>query len=215
MKVNRIADCCSTRHHARRSPSTSGCHTHSSHSHTSTPGSSPLHAPAGLLSPHRAVPISHVGQTITSSPHRLSIGSSTTTTAGNGSPTSQSAPTPASASALTNVGIELNEMQPGELSNLQITANYVYPHLTKIFLSLSFEHILLLLIIIITLSVLLIFSSYILNLHDFNIFFNAVNYFTLATWLFMDKSANMKQHFDFMYIERTRNRKVFRNFNKN
>ncbi|XP_029161770.1 serine/threonine-protein kinase BRSK2 isoform X1 [Nylanderia fulva] len=101
----------STRHHARRSPSTGGCHTHSSHSHASTPGSSPLHAPAGLLSPHRA-PISHVGQTVTSSPHRLSIGSSTTTTAGNGSPTSQSVPTPASASALTSVGIELNEMQP-------------------------------------------------------------------------------------------------------
>lgn len=117
MKVNCIANCCSTRHHARRSPSTSGCHTHSSHSHTSTPGSSPLHAPAGLLSPHRAMPISHVGQAVTSSPHRLSIGSSTTTTAGNGSPTSQSVPTPASASALTNVGIELNEMQPGEFSN--------------------------------------------------------------------------------------------------
>jgi len=66
-----------------------------------------------------------VGQTITSSPHRLSIGSSTTTTAGNGSPTSQSAPTPASASALTSVGIELNEMQPGKFSNLQITANYI------------------------------------------------------------------------------------------
>lgn len=110
------------RHHARRSPSTGGCHTHSSHSHTSTPGSSPLHAPAGLLSPHRAVPISHVGQTVTSSPHRLSIGSSTTTTAGNGSPTSQNVSTPASASALTSVGIELNEMQPGEFISI---TNYV------------------------------------------------------------------------------------------
>ncbi|XP_032667734.1 serine/threonine-protein kinase BRSK2 isoform X1 [Odontomachus brunneus] len=98
----------STRHHARRSPST-GCHTHASHSHASTPGSSPLHAPnvAGLLSPHRTVPTSHMGQT--GSPHRLSTGG-TTTTAGNGSPTSQSVPTPAP--ALTNVGIELNEVQP-------------------------------------------------------------------------------------------------------
>ncbi|XP_014483013.1 PREDICTED: serine/threonine-protein kinase BRSK2 [Dinoponera quadriceps] len=97
----------STRHHARRSPST-GCHTHASHSHASTPGSSPLHAPnvAGLLSPHRAVPTSHMGQT--GSPHRLSTGG--TTTAGNGSPTSQSVPTPTP--ALANVGIELNEVQP-------------------------------------------------------------------------------------------------------
>lgn len=107
-------NCRSTRHHARRSPST-GCHTHASHSHASTPGSSPLHAPnvAGLLSPHRAVPTSHMGQT--GSPHRLSTGGTSTTTAaaGNGSPTSQSVPTPAP--ALTNVGIELNEVQPGEL----------------------------------------------------------------------------------------------------
>ncbi|KAL0130619.1 hypothetical protein PUN28_002330 [Cardiocondyla obscurior] len=103
----------STRHHARRSPSTGGCHTtHTSHSHTSTPGSSPLHAPAGLLSPHRAVPTSHVGQTIACGTHRLSIsGNTTNTVAGNGgSPTSQSVPAPTP--ALTNVGIELNEVQP-------------------------------------------------------------------------------------------------------
>lgn len=107
---------CSTRHHARRSPSTGGCHTHAS-SHTSTPGNSPLHAPAGLLSPHRAVPTSHMGQT-TCGTHRLSIGGSTITTiAGNGgSPTSQSVPT--ATPALTNVGIELNEVQPGKFSIL-------------------------------------------------------------------------------------------------
>ncbi|KYN10582.1 BR serine/threonine-protein kinase 2 [Trachymyrmex cornetzi] len=102
----------STRHHARRSPSTGGCHTHASHSHTSTPGNSPLHAPAGLLSPHRAVPTSHMGQTIACGAHRLSLGGSTANTiAGNGgSPTSQSVPTPTP--ALANVGIELNEVQP-------------------------------------------------------------------------------------------------------
>ncbi|EZA60730.1 BR serine/threonine-protein kinase [Ooceraea biroi] len=99
----------STRHHARRSPSTGGCHTHASHSHSSTPGNSPLHTPAGLLSPHRSVPTSHIGQTIAGSPHRLPTGGSTT--AGNGgSPTSQSVPTPAP--AFPNVGIELNEVQP-------------------------------------------------------------------------------------------------------
>ncbi|XP_020291838.1 serine/threonine-protein kinase BRSK2 isoform X2 [Pseudomyrmex gracilis] len=105
----------STRHHARRSPSMGGCHTHTSHSHTSTPGSSPLHAPAGLLSPHRAVPTSHLGQTADGL-HRLSIGGGTTANAaGNGaSPANQIVPTAASApsSALTNVGIELNDVQP-------------------------------------------------------------------------------------------------------
>lgn len=109
---------CSTRHHTRRSPSTGGCHTHASHSHTSTPGSSPLHAPAGLLSPHRAVPTSHVGQTLSCGAHRLSIGGSTTSTiTGNGgSPTSQSVPMPTP--ALANVGIELNEVQPGKFGIL-------------------------------------------------------------------------------------------------
>ncbi|XP_043514261.1 serine/threonine-protein kinase BRSK2 isoform X2 [Frieseomelitta varia] len=97
----------STRHHARRSPST-GCHTHASHSHASTPGSSPLHgsnAVAGLLSPHRAPPpTSHLGQTI--SPHRLSA---VTTAAGNGNTSTPSvvAPVP----ALPNVGIEINDVQ--------------------------------------------------------------------------------------------------------
>lgn len=110
---------CSTRHHARRSPSTGGCHTHAS-SHTSTPGNSPLHAPAGLLSPHRAVPTSHMGQTITCGAHRLSIGGSTITTiAGNGgSPTSQSVPTPTP--TLANVGIELNDVQPGKFNILSL-----------------------------------------------------------------------------------------------
>lgn len=108
---------CSTRHHARRSPSTGGCHTHVTHSHTSTPGSSPLHTPAGLLSPHRAIPTSHVGQTIACGAHRLSIGSGTTTIAGNGSsPTSQSIPTPTP--ALANIGIELNEVQPGKFTTI-------------------------------------------------------------------------------------------------
>lgn len=116
---------CSTRHHARRSPSTGGCHTHASHSHTSTPGSSPLHAPAGLLSPHRAMPTSHIGQTVSGSPHRLSTGGSTTAaSAGNGeSPMSQSVPTPAP--ALTSVGIELNEMQPGEFGLLSRSKNRI------------------------------------------------------------------------------------------
>lgn len=115
----RLLIICSTRHHARRSPSTGGCHTHASHSHSSTPGSSPLHAPAGLLSPHRAMPTSHMGQTIACGAHRLSIGGSTIATiAGNGgSPTSQSVPTPTPAFA--NVaGIELNEVQPGKFSIL-------------------------------------------------------------------------------------------------
>jgi len=103
----------SARHHARRSPSTGGCHTHASHSHSSTPGNSPLHTPAGLLSPHRSMPTSHIGQTIVGSPHRLPTGS--IAAAGNGgSPTSQSVPTPAP--ALANVGIELNEVQPGEFT---------------------------------------------------------------------------------------------------
>ena len=112
----RLLIICSTRHHARRSPSTGGCHTHASHSHTSTPGNSPLHAPAGLLSPHRAVPTSHMGQTIACGAHRLSLGGSTANTiAGNGSsPTSQSVPTPTP--ALANVGIELNEVQPGKFN---------------------------------------------------------------------------------------------------
>nr|KAF7423201.1 hypothetical protein H0235_008484 [Vespula pensylvanica] len=96
----------STRHHARRSPST-GCHTHASHSHASTPGGSPLHVPnvPGLLSPHRSVPTSHISQT--GSPHRLSA---VTTTGGNGTPPSQGVPTPTP--ALANVGIELNDVQP-------------------------------------------------------------------------------------------------------
>ncbi|XP_015430349.1 PREDICTED: serine/threonine-protein kinase BRSK2 [Dufourea novaeangliae] len=98
----------SARHHARRSPST-GCHTHASHSHASTPGSSPLHgsnAVAGLLSPHRAPPSSHLGQT--GSPHRLST---VTTTAGNGNTTSHTPPAAAPVPALPNVGIEINDVQ--------------------------------------------------------------------------------------------------------
>ncbi|XP_061942310.1 serine/threonine-protein kinase BRSK2 isoform X2 [Apis cerana] len=96
----------STRHHARRSPST-GCHTHASHSHASTPGSSPLHgsnAVAGLLSPHRTPPTSHLGQT--GSPHRLST---VTTAAGNGNTTTP--PVVAPVAALPNVGIEINDVQ--------------------------------------------------------------------------------------------------------
>lgn len=99
----------STRHHARRSPST-GCHTHASHSHASTPGSSPLHgsnAVAGLLSPHRTPPTSHLGQT--GSPHRLST---VTTAAGNGNTTTP--PVVAPVAALPNVGIEINDVQQGE-----------------------------------------------------------------------------------------------------
>ncbi|XP_033222078.1 serine/threonine-protein kinase BRSK2 isoform X2 [Belonocnema kinseyi] len=95
----------STRHHARRSPST-GSHTHASHSHASTPGGSPLHTPnfANLLSPHRPVPSSHHGQS--GSPHRLSnVG----TTSGNGSPP-QGIPT--LVPPLASVGIELSEVQP-------------------------------------------------------------------------------------------------------
>lgn len=103
----------STRHHARRSPST-GCHTHASHSHASTPGSSPLHgsnAVAGLLSPHRTPPTSHLGQT--GSPHRLST---VTTAAGNGNTTTP--PVVAPVAALPNVGIEINDVQQGELIHL-------------------------------------------------------------------------------------------------
>lgn len=99
----------STRHHTRRSPST-GCHTHASHSHASTPGSSPLHgsnAVAGLLSPHRTPPTSHLGQT--GSPHRLST---VTTAAGNGNTTTP--PVVAPVAALPNVGIEINDVQQGE-----------------------------------------------------------------------------------------------------
>jgi len=103
----------SARHHARRSPSTGGCHTHVSHSHSSTPGNSPLHTPAGLLSPHRSIPTSHVGQTIVGSPHRLPAGSTTAVAGNGGGPTSQSVPTPTPA-PLANVGIELNEVQPGK-----------------------------------------------------------------------------------------------------
>lgn len=57
-----------------------------------------------------------MGQTIACGAHRLSIGGGTTTTiAGNGgSPTNQSVPTPTP--ALANVGIELNEVQPGKFS---------------------------------------------------------------------------------------------------
>lgn len=87
----------SARHHARRSPST-GCHP--SHSHAPTPGSSPLHV-AGLVSPHRASPTSHI-----TTPHRLSV---VNTTAGNGNSTSQ--PVPPIVPALANVGIELNDVQ--------------------------------------------------------------------------------------------------------
>ncbi|XP_057331598.1 serine/threonine-protein kinase BRSK2 isoform X3 [Microplitis mediator] len=106
----------SARHHTRRSPST-GSHTHMSHSHTSTPGSSPMHSPnvAGLLSPHRAVPSSHHGQN--PSPHRLSItggsasgngtmSSTTTTTA-----TTTVSTTPATSQPFSSVAIELNEIQ--------------------------------------------------------------------------------------------------------
>lgn len=109
----------SARHHARRSPST-GCHTHGSHSHASTPGSSPLHGPnavAGLLSPHRAPPTSHLGQTAT--PHRLST---VATTAGNGNPVSP--PVAAPAPALANVGIEINDAQQGKLSRKRYSVYY-------------------------------------------------------------------------------------------
>ncbi|XP_034187009.1 BRSK family serine/threonine-protein kinase sugar-free frosting isoform X3 [Osmia lignaria lignaria] len=98
----------SARHHARRSPSTGGCHTHASHSHASTPGSSPLHgsnAVAGLLSPHRAPPSLHLGQT--GSPHRLST---VTTTAGNGNTANSPAATPVPALP-SSVGIEINDVQ--------------------------------------------------------------------------------------------------------
>ncbi|CAK9815276.1 Serine/threonine-protein kinase BRSK2 [Anthophora quadrimaculata] len=97
----------STRHHARRSPST-GCHTHGSHSHSSsTQSSSPLHASnavAGLLSPHRAPPSSHLGQT--GSPHRMSA---VTINAGNGNTINPAVS--ALAPALPNVGIEINDVQ--------------------------------------------------------------------------------------------------------
>jgi len=59
------------------------------------------------------MPTSHMGQTIVGSPHRLPTGSTTAAAGNGGGPTSQSVPTPAP--ALANVGIELNEVQPGEL----------------------------------------------------------------------------------------------------
>ncbi|KAF7987471.1 hypothetical protein HCN44_003233 [Aphidius gifuensis] len=116
----------SARHHARRSPST-GSHTHSSsHSHSSTPVGSPLHSPniAGLLSPHRASPSSHHGQS-SHSPHRLSIGStssangqstnstiinSSTTTTTTTTTTTPTTPT-TTVQPLSSVSIELNENQ--------------------------------------------------------------------------------------------------------
>lgn len=94
-----------------------------SHSHTSTPGSSPMHSPnvAGLLSPHRAVPSSHHGQN--PSPHRLSItggsasgngtmSSTTTTTA-----TTTVSTTPATNQPFSSVAIELNEIQSSKRYN--------------------------------------------------------------------------------------------------
>ncbi|XP_034941264.1 serine/threonine-protein kinase BRSK2 isoform X2 [Chelonus insularis] len=103
----------STRHHTRRPPST-GSHTHASHSHASTPGSSPLHGPnvGGLLSPHRVIPSSHHGQSPT--PHRLSISG---TASGNGTTPSTTTTTTTSTTPsgggqpLSNVSIELNEIQ--------------------------------------------------------------------------------------------------------
>ncbi|XP_015121861.1 serine/threonine-protein kinase BRSK2 [Diachasma alloeum] len=104
----------STRHHTRRSPST-GSHTHVSHSHTSTPGGSPLHGPSlpGLLSPHRSTPISHHGQS-SHSPHRLTTGS---VSSGNGpSPNTTNSTimvtAPTIVQPLTSVGIEFNENLP-------------------------------------------------------------------------------------------------------
>ncbi|XP_046742921.1 serine/threonine-protein kinase BRSK2 isoform X2 [Diprion similis] len=95
----------SARHHARRSPST-GSHSYASHSHASTPGGSPLHVPtvAGFLSPHRAVPSSHLAQS--GSPYRLSVVGASS---GNSSQT-QVMPPPIPPPA--SVGIELNEVQP-------------------------------------------------------------------------------------------------------
>ena len=119
---------CSTRHHARRSPST-GSHTHASHSHASTPGGSPLHTPnfVGLLSPHRAVPSSHHGQT--GSPHRLSsVGS----TGGNGS-SPQGIPTPIP--PLASVGIELSEVQPGMIKNNLLVSILLFLKYLSIFVS--------------------------------------------------------------------------------
>lgn len=105
----------SARHHTRRSPST-GSHTHASHSHASTPVGSPLHGPnvAGLLSPHRAVPSSHHGQTPI--PHRLSTGGAAS---GNGTTPSSTtttsvSTTPTVVQPLSSVGIELSEIQPSK-----------------------------------------------------------------------------------------------------
>ncbi|KAK0167128.1 hypothetical protein PV327_004565 [Microctonus hyperodae] len=111
----------SVRHHTRRSPST-GSHTHASHSHVSSPSSSPMHGPnvASLLSPHRAVPSSHHGQT--SSPHRLSVVSAasgnngttpSTTTTINTITTTSTSTMPTIIQPLSSVGIELNDQSIG------------------------------------------------------------------------------------------------------
>jgi len=71
------------------------------------------------------MPTSHIGQTIACGAHRLSIGGTATTIAGNGgSPTSQSVSTPTP--ALANVGIELNEVQPGKFNILSLKLSYFY-----------------------------------------------------------------------------------------